>query len=132
MTVAAGLVGYAACVGTLGSRMLRRARWPHRAPLRAILTYLIAGWSAVAALGLAGLTLAVHGTALGGGLSHLIGACVRRLPALSAPPAGAAVADAGLILAGAVLARTALTAAGHLRAVERQALRHARTARLAG
>jgi hypothetical protein len=28
---------------------------------------------------LAGLTLAVHATALGGGLSHLIGACVHRL-----------------------------------------------------
>ena len=66
MTVAAVLVGYAACVGTLGSRMLGRARWPDRAPLLAILTYLAAGWSVLAALGLAGLTLAVHGTALGG------------------------------------------------------------------
>ena len=50
MTVAAVLVGYAACVGTLGSRMLGRARWPDRAPLLAILTYLAAGWSVVAAL----------------------------------------------------------------------------------
>src|SRR5206468_170353 len=40
--------------------MLARARWPDRAPLLAILTYLAAGWSVVAALGLAGLTLAVH------------------------------------------------------------------------
>src|SRR6185295_18393248 len=44
-------------------------------------TYLAAGWSVLAALGLAGLTLAVHATALGGGLSHLIGACVLRLRA---------------------------------------------------
>src|SRR6266568_1663774 len=35
-------------------------------------------------------------------------------------------------LAGAVLARTAVTATTHLRAVGRQALRHAQTARLAG
>ena len=132
VTVAAVLVGYAACVGTLGSRMLGRARWPDRAPLLAILTYLAAGWSVVAALGLAGLTLAVHATALGGGLSHLIGACVLRLRATYGTPGGATVAGLGLALAGAVAARTALTAMTHLRAAGRQALRHAQTARLVG
>jgi len=132
VTVAAVLVGYAACVGTLGSRMLGRARWPDRAPLLAILTYLAAGWSVVAALGLAGLTLAVHGTALGGGLSHLIGACVQRLRATYGTPGGATVAGLGLALAGAVAARTALTAMTHLRAAGRQARRHAQTARLVG
>jgi Zn-dependent protease with chaperone function len=132
VTVALVLLAYAACAGTLGPRVLARARWTARAPLLGILTYLAAGWSVVAAVGLAGLTLAVHATALGGGLSLLIGACVRRLRALYATPGGAAVAEAGLILAGAVLARTALTAAGHLRAAGRQALRHAHTARLAG
>src|ERR1700745_2650391 len=111
MTVAAVLVGYAACVGTLGSRMLGRARWPDRAPLLAILTYLAAGWSVLAALGLAGLTLAVHATALGGGLSHLIGACVLRLRATYGTPGGAAVAGLGLTLAGAVAAPTPLTPA---------------------
>jgi beta-lactamase regulating signal transducer with metallopeptidase domain len=112
--------------------MLGRARWPDRAPLLAIVTYLAAGWSVVAALGLAGLTLAVHGTALGGGLSHLIGACVLRLRATYGTPGGATVAGLGLALAGAVAARTALTAMTHLRAAGRQALRHAQTARLAG
>jgi hypothetical protein len=67
VTVAAVLVGYAAAVGTLGSRMLGRARWPDRAPLLAILTYLAAGWSVVAALGLAGLTLASMGPRSAGG-----------------------------------------------------------------
>src|ERR1700745_2838012 len=132
MTVAAVLVGYAACVGTLGSRMLGRARWTGRAPLLAIVTYLAAAWSVVAALGLAGLTLAVHATALGGGLSHLIGACVLRLRSEYATPGGATVAGLGLILAGAVLARTTLTATPHLRATGRQASRHAETARLVG
>ncbi len=132
MTSAAVLLAYAACVGTLGSRLLGRARWPARAPLLAILTYLTAGWSVLAALGLAGLTLAVHATALGGGLSHLIGACVVRLRALYATPGGATMAGLGLSLAGAVLARTALTAMTHLRATGRQALRHAQTARLVG
>jgi hypothetical protein len=83
VTVAAILLAYAASVGTLGSRLLGRARWALRAPLLGIVIYLAAAWSALAALGLAGLTLAVHATALGGGLSHLIGACVLRWPAIT-------------------------------------------------
>jgi Zn-dependent protease with chaperone function len=132
VTIAVVLVAYAVCVGTLGARMLGRAKWTARAPLLAIVTYLAAGWSVVAALGLAGLTLAVHATALGGGLSHLIGACVLRLRATYATPGGAMVAGVGLTLAGAVVARTALTAVTHLRAAGRQALQHAQTARLVG
>jgi Zn-dependent protease with chaperone function len=132
VTVAALLLVYAACMGTVGARVLARARWTTRAPLLGILTYLAAGWSVLAAIGLAGLTLAVHATALGGGLSQLIGACVRRLRALYATPGGATVAELGLVLAGAVVARTALAAVGHMRAAGRQALRHAHTARLVG
>ena len=52
--VAAALVAYAACLGMAGSRMLGRARWTARAPLLAIVVYLAAGWSVIAALGLAG------------------------------------------------------------------------------
>jgi hypothetical protein len=97
-----------------------------------VVTYLAAGWSVVAALGLAGLTLAIHATTLGGGLSHLIGACVLRLRETYSTPGGATVAGLGLILAGAVAARTVLTATAHLRAAGRQALLHAETARLVG
>ena len=132
MTVAALLLVYAAGAGTIGSRLLGRAGWAVRAPLPGIIIWLAAAWSVVAAVGLAGLTLAVHATALGGGLSHLIGACVLRLRDTYATPGGATVAGLGLTLAGAVLARTALTAATHLRAVRRQAVRHAQTARLVG
>ena len=132
MTVAAVLIAYAACVGTLGGRLLGRARWTARAPLLAIVTYLAAGWSVVAALGLAGLTLAVHATALGGGLSDLIGACVLRLRETYGTPGGATVAALGLTLAGAVAARTVLTAMTHLRSAGQQALLHAETARLVG
>jgi Zn-dependent protease with chaperone function len=132
VTVAAILLVYAASVGTVGSRLLGRDRWALRAPLLGISTYLAAAWSVVAALGLAGLTLAVHATALGGGLSHLIGACVLRLRDAYATPGGAIVAGLGLTLAGAVLARTAVTAVTHLRAVRQHALRHAQTARLVG
>jgi hypothetical protein len=132
VTVAAVLLVYAASAGTVGSRLLGRARWTLRAPLLGIGTYLAAAWSVVAALGLAGLTLAVHATALGGGLSRLIGACVLRLRDAYATPGGATAAGLGLTLAGAVMARTALTALTHLRAVRRQAVQHAQTARLVG
>src|SRR5947208_2019639 len=46
--------------------MLGRAGWTERAPLLAIVVYLAAGWSVIAAVGLAGLTLAVHATVPGG------------------------------------------------------------------
>src|SRR5579859_2527025 len=116
----------------LGPRALGRAGWTARAPQLAIVTYLAAEWSVVAAAGLAGLTLAVHATALGGGLSQLIGACVHRLRDTYGTPGGATVAGFGLIMAGAVVARTAFTASTHLRAAGQQALRHAQTARLVG
>jgi Zn-dependent protease with chaperone function len=132
VTVAAVLVLYAACVGTLGARMLGRATWPDRAPLLAIVTYLAAAWSVAAALGLAGLTLAIHATALAGGLSTLIGACVLRLRDAYATPGGATVAGLGLTLTGAVVARTAVAATTHLRAIRRQALQHAEAAHLVG
>jgi Zn-dependent protease with chaperone function len=132
VTVAAVLLAYAGGVGVLGARLLGRAGWPARAPMLAMVIYLTAAWSVLAAVGLAGVTLAVHATVLGGGLSHLIGACVLRLRAMYATPGGATVAGLGLTLAGAVLARTAVTAATHMRAAGRQALRHAQTARLVG
>jgi Zn-dependent protease with chaperone function len=132
VTVAVVLIAYAVCVGTLGSRLLSRARWPARAPMLAIVTYLAAGWSVVAAIGLAGLTLAVHATALGGGLSHLIGACVLRLRETYGTPGGATVAGLGLTLAAAIAARIVLTTMTHLRAAGQQAVLHAETARLVG
>jgi Zn-dependent protease with chaperone function len=132
VTVAAVLIAYAVCIGTLGGRLLGRARWTARAPLLAIVTYLAAAWSVVAAVGLAGLTLAVKATALGGGLSQLIGACVLRLRETYGAPGGATVAGLGLILTGAIAARTLLTAMTYLRAAGQQALLHAETARLVG
>jgi transposase len=50
VTITVVLVAYAVGVGTLGARILGRARWTERAPLLAIVTYLTAGWPVVAAL----------------------------------------------------------------------------------
>jgi hypothetical protein len=132
VTVAAALLAYAVGAGTMGPRLLGRAGWTVRAPLLAIFLYLAAAWSVVAALGLAGLTLAVHATALGGGLSHLIGACVLRIRDTYAAPGGVIAAGIGLTLAGTVVAHASVTAVTHLRAVRRQTLRHAQAARLVG
>jgi Zn-dependent protease with chaperone function len=130
--IGAALLAYAVCVGMLGPRLTRQATWPERAPMLAIAGYLAAAFSVIAAMALAGLTLAVHGTALGDGLSALIGACVRRLRDTYATPGGTAAAAAGLALAGTVLARTSVTSASRLRAARRDALRHAQMARLVG
>jgi Zn-dependent protease with chaperone function len=132
LTVAVALIAYALAVGTLGSAVLGRARWTERAPMLGIVTYLAAAWSVLAALGLAGVTLAIHATALGGGLSSLLGACVLRLRQEYATPGGATVAGLGLTLAGLVLARTVVLAIWHLRAVRQHAVQHAQTARLIG
>src|SRR4051812_30541178 len=79
VTVRLALVAFAALGGFPGAALLGRARWTAKAPLLGIVTYLGAVWSVIPAVTLAGLTLALHTSALGGGLSHLIGACVIRL-----------------------------------------------------
>ena len=111
MIAAVLLVGYAALVGTVGARVLARAAWMSRAPLLGIVTYLAAAWSVLGALGLAGLSLAVRATGIAGGLSDVIGACVRRLRELYVTPGGLALAGLGLAMAG-VLAARILVAAG--------------------
>jgi Zn-dependent protease with chaperone function len=126
------LVLYAVVVGTLGARVLARARWMSRAPLLGIATYLAAAWSVLAALALAGLSLAVRATSLAGGLSDAIGACVRRLRELYATPGGATLAALGLALAGFLVARVLIAAGRQLRADLRQSSWHAQTARLVG
>ena len=132
MTVGLALVTFAAVVGVFGGRVLSRARWAEKAPLLAIVTYLAAVWSVVVAVALAGLTLALHTSTLGGGLSRIIGACVIRLRAAYETPGGATVAAVGVIVAAAIVARVTLAAVLQARASGRQALAHAQTARLVG
>ncbi|HEX4432918.1 MAG TPA: M56 family metallopeptidase [Frankiaceae bacterium] len=132
MTVGLVLMGYAGVVGVGGGVLLARSGWTSKAPLLAIVTYLAAAWSVVIAVALAGLTLALHTSALSGGLSRVIGACVIRLREEYGTPGGATVAALGIIIAGAVIARTTLAAVLHARAAGRQALLHAETARLVG
>jgi Zn-dependent protease with chaperone function len=126
------LVAYAAVVGTVGARVLARAAWMSRAPLLGILTYLAAAWSVLAALGLAGVSLAVRATGIAGGLSDVIGACVRRLRELYVTPGGLALAGLGLAMAAVLAARILVAAGRQVRADGRESLQHAQTARLVG
>jgi Zn-dependent protease with chaperone function len=105
MTVGAALLVYAAILGVLGPLAYRRDGWVARAPRLGATLLLAAAYSVLTALFLAGLTVALPGTALSSGLSQLLGACILRLRAAYVTPGGAAVAGAGLTLSGAIALR---------------------------
>jgi bla regulator protein blaR1 len=79
----------------------------------------------LAALFLAGLTVAVPGTVLSNGLSDALGACLVRLRTAYATPGGAAAAAAGLTSTGVVVLRVAL-AAGQVIGARREERRRQR------
>ncbi len=107
MTVGAALLLYAAVLGARGSLGHRHDGFLARAPRLGAALLLAQAWSVLTALFLAGLTVAMPGTALSSGLSDLLGACILRLRAAYATPGGAAVAGAGLTLSAAIAARVA-------------------------
>lgn len=122
MTVGAALLAYAAVLGGLGSVVYRHDGWLTRAPRLGATLLLAAAWSVLTALFLAGLTLALPDTALSGGLSDLLGACILRLRAAYATPGGAAAAGAGLTLSASIALRAgwALLQVARVRRVERR------------
>jgi beta-lactamase regulating signal transducer with metallopeptidase domain len=126
------LLVYAVTVGTLGLISFQRASWPARTPRLAIAVYLAGCWSAIAALVLAGAALAVPTTALGGGLSATIGACIIRLRTAYATPGGAVVAGLGLAASGALVVRLLVTAARLVVRTGRQARRQVELALMVG
>jgi hypothetical protein len=132
MTVGGLLLVYAVTVGTAGLQWFRRARWTGRSPYLGVAVYLAAAWSVLAALALAGLTLAVPATALGGGISHVLGACVLRLRAEYATPGGAAVAGVGIAVSAALVVRVAAATIAQVTAMRAQAGRQVQLARLVG
>jgi Zn-dependent protease with chaperone function len=132
MTVGGFLLVYAAIVGTAGLLCFQRAGWPLRTPRLAITVYLAACWSLLAALVLAGIALAVPATALGGGISHTLGACIHRMRHAYATPGGAAVAGFGLGVSGALLVRLVAATAHQLATTRRQAHRQVDLALLVG
>jgi Zn-dependent protease with chaperone function len=107
VTVGVALLLYAVALGGLGRVLTRHDGWLTRAPRLGATLLLSVGWSVLAALFLAGLTVALPATVLSTGLSELLGACILRLRAAYGTPGGAAAAGAGLSLSVAIAARTA-------------------------
>jgi len=132
VTIGGVLLLYAVAVGGGGAAWFRRAQWPARSPGLGIAAYLAAAWSVLAALALAGVTLAVPTTALGGGLSNAIGACVRRLRAEYATPGGSTFAVVGIAVAAALVLRAAGASIVQVSTMRRHARRQVALARLVG
>jgi Zn-dependent protease with chaperone function len=124
MTVGAVLLAYAIVLGALGPLAYRRDGWLARAPRLGATLLLAAAWSVLTALFLAGLTIAMPGTALSNGLSHVLGACIVRLRAAYVTPGGAAVAGAGLTLSGTIALRAVQAAIQLVRVRRAEHRRH--------
>lgn len=105
MTAPVVLFGYALLVGTLGARLLQRARWPQRSPRTGILAWQALTTSVLLSVFLAGVALALPTLPVTTDLAEWLDACALALQAHYATPGGAAVATAGAVLAAAVAAR---------------------------
>ncbi|MGX7678885.1 M56 family metallopeptidase [Jatrophihabitans sp. DSM 45814] len=132
MTVGAALLGYALILGVLGPMAARHEAWLARAPRLGAMLLLAAAWSVLTALFLAGLTVALPGTALSSGLSELLGACILRLRAAYVTPGGAAVAGAGLTLSTAIAVRVCLASLQVVRVRRAERRRQRTLVRLCG
>jgi hypothetical protein len=123
--IAAGLLaGYAVLAATVGGWLLRRARWPQRAPGLGVAAWQALSLSMVLAVVLAGLVLAVPRSALGGGLAELVQACVWALRSRYGP-VGPLVGAAGAAVAGGVSVRAAVGLVWELVTSVRARRRHA-------
>jgi len=99
------LLVYAGVVATFGSYLLRKSAWPSRSPRWGIVAWQALVTSAISAVVLAGLALALPTMPLTTDIAALLQACVMSLQAQYATPGGAALSSAGLLLALTVLAR---------------------------
>jgi beta-lactamase regulating signal transducer with metallopeptidase domain len=132
VTVGAVLLLYALVVGKPGLSWFRRAQWPSRSPRLGIAVYVAAAWSALAAVALAGMTLAVPTTALSGGISDALGACVLRMRAEYATPGGITVAVVGIAISAAVAIRVGVATSVQVATMRKQARRQVELAQLVG
>ena len=112
MKVAVALAAYAALLATGGAWLLRRARWPERAPRLGIVAWQALSVSALASVVMAGAALTVPTVRVSADLADLLQACVMALRAQYSTRGGAAAGATGAALALVVLARAAYCVAG--------------------
>jgi Zn-dependent protease with chaperone function len=108
------LLTYAVIVGSLGGRVLAKARWTQRSPRLGIWTWQALTASIVLATVLAGATLAVPTLPVSTSLAMLLDACQQAILEQYSTPGGAALSSSGALLALTVVARLcyAMTAEG--------------------
>lgn len=99
------LFGYAALLALAAPPLLSRADWPQRAPRLGVLAWQALAVSALLAVVLAGLALAVPAGRLGADLGALLRACAQALRAQYAVPGGTSQGVIGLALVAAVSGR---------------------------
>jgi Zn-dependent protease with chaperone function len=114
MIIAAVLAAYVVLIAVVAPRVLRGAAWPDRAPCLAVCLWQALSGSAVAALMLAGLALAVPSAPISMDLASMLHACVVSLRDAYASPGGAVAAGSGIALTVGVLSRVACCASAGL------------------
>lgn len=107
MALALALGAYALVMGTVGAHLLRRSRWPLRAPRLGIMAWQALVGSMLASVVLAGIGLALPVWTHDLRLAELLNTCIATLQAQYATPGGAVVSSVGLAAAALVSARTA-------------------------
>jgi Zn-dependent protease with chaperone function len=101
------LLVFAVAVATVGVAGLRRARWTEHVPGLGIIAWQTLSGSVLVALLLAGLSLSVPTTEMGGSLADLLHACAAVIRAQYATPGGAALHAAGATSTAALAVRAA-------------------------
>ncbi len=113
---------FALLANSLGSRLLRGARWTSHAPGLGIVLWQALTASVLLATMLAGLALALPTIPLSAGLATLIDACVMALRQQYSTPGGLGLSIAGLVLALGIGARVSYCVAAALRKMRRDRL----------
>lgn len=124
MIVSAVLLGWAALLAFGAPRALLRGTWTSRAPHLGIVAWQASSVSVLASLVLAGLALAAPVAPFSTDLAAALRACLMTFERGYATPGGVGAAMIGIVLAGAVLARSAYCMTGGLAASARERARH--------
>lgn len=132
MTVALMLMGYALALTVIAAPLLQRAAWVDHAPRLAIAAWQALTFTVLASVALAGLALTVPTVTVSGSLADLLKACVLAIREQYATPGGAASGSVGLVLAAAVVGRTAFCLTAGASRVSRERADHRRALDLVG
>jgi len=128
---AVGLLVFAIAMATMGVAGLRRAKWTEHAPGLGIVAWQTLSGSVLVALLLAGLSVSVPATEMGGSLADLWHACAAAIRALYATAGGAVLHGAGATATAALAMRAAYMLVSELVGARRAREHHLMRLRLA-